>query len=292
MEKLYKEEEIEFLRYYYPRKGRRFCAKALNRSYFSIMSKTRQLKLKLFPGIKEKLISATRIKGGIIKPFEQYKVNPEQFMFVKTKEAAYILGLLWADGCISDHGAQEIRLKCLKDDILEVEKIFLKTGDWVIKDVSTQPGRKPTRMIRTCNRPMAEFLIAHNYKPNTTFSAEPIIDLIPDNLKKYWFRGLIDGDGYWGINRYPHRNVFTLSGSFAQDWAYFERLLNTLHIKYTVCRRKEKQRKKNGKQHKHSVVRISNKKDVITLGAYIYEGFEDDNIGLKRKYDKYRLALT
>ena len=287
---MFTNKEIEFLKIYYPTEGRRYCAEKLNKSYTAIARMTRKIGLRILPGVRSKIVSRTRIRGPKIKPSNQYKVNPDAFMKINSKEVAYILGLLWADGFVANHDKpQEIRLKCLKDDIVVFSKTFIKTGDWKIKYYTkVAENRRPTGQIRTCNRPLAQFLVSHNYGPHNINSADSIIRTIPSHLRQYWFRGLVDGDGCWYINKNRYAYEFVLAGCYDQDWTYFEDLLQQLGIKYEV--RRKAVTSPEGRQHRNSVVRIRKRRDFIKLGNYVYSGYEKDKIGLKRKYDKYMLA--
>lgn len=60
-------------------------------------------------------------------------------------------------------------------------------------------------------------------------------------------------------------------------------LCNKLNITYRIDRI---DKLKNGKQSKSSQFRICRKNDIKILGEYIYQKY--DNIGLERKYLKYK----
>ena len=140
-------------------------------------------------------------------------------------------------------------------------------------------------MIHTSNKLLVNFLIKNNYGPHNIKSADRILKNIPSHLYKYWYRGLIDGDGCWYINEKNYNYQFSLAGSYKQDWSYFEHLLNKLKIKYSVQRRIQN-------NNKSSCIRITNKHGIIKLGNFIYNNYKIDNIGLKRKYDKYKLIKS
>ena len=71
-----------------------------------------------------------------------------------------------------------------------------------------------------------------------------------------------------------------MAGSYDQDWTWIEDIFNDIGVKYTI-----KQKIQNEKS-KYSIVYI--KRESISLfGDYIYKGYLEDNIGLKRKYKKF-----
>jgi len=189
----------------------------------------------------------------------------------------YILGLLWADGNIDNIG-NSIRLECVEDDIEIFYPIFQKTGNWN-RYYRSRPDRKPTGIIRTSNKPMCNFLLSNNYEPHN-IKTTTIIKKIPKELRHYWYRGLIDGDGCFYINIKNKCYQFTLSGSYNQNWTFIEILFSDLNIKYSI------QQAIHGK-NKYSAIRVTNKQDIIKLGNFIYKDYFKDKIGLNRKYNKY-----
>lgn len=212
-----------------------------------------------------------------------HKVSQEQFMFSDkiTKETAYILGLLWADGSIEEY---TIRIEAKKDDLDSIYFVFLKTGKW---DIHYRKRKirctSPVAIISTSNRILSSFLRANNYGPHDKNSAKSILKIIPKHLRKYWFRGLTCGDGCFYINDKTKRKQFSLFGPYGQDWTFVVELFKEIGVnKYNTYRRTIK------KNQKSSSIYIQNYHDIIKFGEYIYEGFENDSIGLKRKYDKFK----
>jgi len=268
-------KEIQFLNDNYSKLGCKVCADKLNRSYGGISWKARGLNLKVSK--KTILKNHKRIwEERIIK----YKVNQNNFINCSTPEVAYILGLLWADGHIRQIGyTNEIQLENIKKDTDIFYPIFLKTGNWRIL-FRQRENRQEQGLIRTSNKLLASFLIENNYGPHNIKSADKILSLIPDNLHQYWFRGLIDGDGCWYLNIKNSCRQFSLAGSYEQNWLYFENLLSKLNIKFSIKRIKNK-------RNSSSYIRSFGRKNLIKLGNYIYQNYEQDKIGLDRKYNKF-----
>ena len=42
----------------------------------------------------------------------------------------------------------------------------------------------------------------------------------------------------------------------------------------------------------YSQLRVTNKNDIRKIGNFVYSTIEDDNIGLKRKYEKYKQIVS
>ncbi len=279
MTKIFSESDVEFLIKNYPENGAKFCAEILHRTEGSIRIKAFKLKLKLNHGVLQKI----KRENFSTKDPSKYKVNPNQFLKINTKEVAYILGILWADGFIYSKKYQAIRLEIKSEDMKCIDYIFKETGKWTITH-RNRKNRQPQSTIQTSNKILVEFLLQKGYYPHSIESADKILFLIPDELKHYWFRGLIDGDGCFYINKKNNIHQLSISGSYDQDWAYIINVFNNLNIKYSVNRRKQAQ---GTKINKFSYIRIANRKDIINFGNYIYKGYMGDKMGFLRKHKKF-----
>ena len=59
------------------------------------------------------------------------KTDITLFQNIYNKEVAYILGLLWADGNVNNrYNNYDIKIEANIDDMLEIENIIMKTGNW------------------------------------------------------------------------------------------------------------------------------------------------------------------
>lgn len=252
------EDEIKFLINEYPKNDRYHCSDVLGIPVEQIVYKIRVLKLK-----KEK------------------SLNYSEFEKITNSYTAYVLGFIWADGHISNDG-RHFNVGGVKEDIDEIENLFFKLGNWgkSIQDRSKY-GWKTAVYLKGSNKEIYDFLIEYDFNKKSYISADKIISKIPDNLKHYFFRGLIDGDGSFYYK--DNGRQFALTSSYEQDWAYFENLCGKLDIKFKIKRVKTLN-KKTCKENKSSVFRILGK-EIIKLGEFIYQG---ENFGLTRKLEKYK----
>lgn len=123
-----------------------------------------------------------------------------------------------------------------------------------------------------------------DYKSKSILSADKILSAIPEHLKMYFYRGVMDGDGYIGLkdgNGYQ----MTITGHYNQDWKYIEDIFQKYSIKYSI----ERKGKTNSSSSRISVF---NYVDILKFLRYIYNGYESDAIGFSRKYRKYRDILS
>ena len=115
------------------------------------------------------------------------------------------------------------------------------------------------------------------------FCADKILSKIPDNLKHYWFRGLIDGDGCFYFHKY-HKEM-TLASSYNQDWNYILKLCKHLNIEPAMKKTIQTQ---NGHINKSSVIRFRKFEYIKKFGDYIYKDRDVDRIGFERNYNKFK----
>ena len=266
-------EELEFMNNNYPSNGTLYCSTRLGRSITSTKYAVNKLKLMLNWGIRAKIQIDAKSKK-----FEDYSVNPTPFLNINTPEVAYMLGLLWADGHVqySSHlGCVELGTTYPDSDVFV--PIFLDYGKWSVTTHKPKNSKHKLRYrILTSNRPLATFLFKCDYTSKSK-SPDKILSKIPDELKYYWFRGLVDGDGHVNKDRYQ----ITISSSYEQDWSYMINLCNQLNITYKIKQNEFKQGTKN------SVFMTTGKSAAIRLGSYIYNNREIDKLGLDRKYAAY-----
>lgn len=258
------------------------CAIKLGLRKSQLQNRIYKLGLKLPKKIRNKLRS---------KAADNCNINPNLFNNLNSPEIIYLLGLMWADGFLnkSKNGYNhQLGFTMVEEDLIIIKPIIDSIGKWNYhKRKQTNKNWKPSINVITNNKRIYEFLINHNYNEKSQISADKILSKIPDYLKHYWFRGLIDGDGCFYYYKPKSGSVlrqFALASTYNQDWSYFEKLCNELKIFYKI-------KKNKNYKSSSSYVRITNKNGIKKLGEYIYQNYNIDNIGLKRKYDKYNLII-
>lgn len=200
-----------------------------------------------------------------------------QFISVTTTEVAYLLGFLWADGhvCAANNG---IVVDCVKDDMDVLEPVFDRTGVWRKASMSRQ-GKRPSRVFRTYNPALCAYLGSCGYQSKATRSQEAILSTIPSHLHRFFWRGYFDGDGCIYISPRTTAKV-SIAGSYDQDWTSFKRLAVQLGIPTQVTKRHDK-------RSRSSTIFVLGQHNILAFLRWIYQGFDTDRIGLKRKHDKY-----
>jgi hypothetical protein len=274
----WRKEEDLWLKSNYSKMGSLECSKILRKTKSSIENRVFKLNLKLSPDLKSKIFS---------KNPEACNVNPNRFYQINTKEIAYLLGLIWSDGHLNSSKNRRnfnIGFTMVTEDFKIIKEVIMKTGKWnhYIKNHKTSTW-KPSSLVVTNNKRIYDFLVEHDFNKKSYLSADKILSKIPNEQKHYFFRGLIDGDGcfyHYKPDKGSTLRQFAITSTYEQDWLYFENLCKNLDIKYTIKRIK-------GIKSSSSCLRITNKGGIQKLGEFIYNGYNEDSMGLQRKYDKY-----
>lgn len=214
-------------------------------------------------------------------------INPQLFYNLNSPEIIYLLGLIWADGSLyqsNNKNVSTIGFTMVKEDLFDIQVVIDSIGKWnYYERIQPISSWKSSVNITTNNKRIYDFLINNDYGDKSKISADKIISKIPNKLKHYWFRGLIDGDGcfyYYKPKLGSILRQFALASTYEQDWGYFESLCDELQINYKIKRNKKL-------KSSSSYLRITNKNGIIKLGDYIYKDY--DNIGLDRKYKKFKM---
>lgn len=273
-------QDKEFIINNYPYKGMNYCINNLNKNRWQIADFCRDnnIKCNLECIINVNKEGQNKSKITKSKKIWKHKIDEKQFLDIKTPEIAYLLGFIWADGYLSR--IHTIGISCLSTDMNNIENIFQKTGEWN-KTIRNRPNRKQITTFYTSNKELVNFLKENDYHAKSEESADKILSRIPNNLKRYWLLGLIDGDGCFYRGKYAKQ--FSIGSSYNQKWNYIINIFKQLDInKFKI----KKVIQKNEK-HKSSMIRISKSSEIIKLIQYIYpKGYE---FGLKRKFDKAML---
>jgi len=266
-------EDIDFLINNYEKNGIAYICKYLNKSKDSVQYYAKKFDLKI-----DEESRRTRILNKLnYRDPDSFNVNPYNFFNIDKKEISYILGLLWADGF---GYSNKISVTLIENDGKELIGIFENTGKWKIK-YKTPLNRKPQITFSTYNRLIYEFLKENDFKNKKTISPQKILFRIPDNLKHYFFRGYFDGDGTIFMKKGQY--VLNLTSSYNQDWKIYENLMKKLEIIYHISR---VERVNNlNRINRYSRIIITNRDGIIKFCEYIYENFENEKMGLKRKYN-------
>lgn len=225
-------------------------------------------------------------------------INKDIHFFEKidSEEKAYFLGFLAADGTISDNGEQgtySIKLVVsFKDiDILEkMKKAFNSEAKIHIVNIETnlpQGGKckSTTSSLLICNKKLVRDIEKYGITPRKSLTLNVNTDLIPKELQRHFIRGLIDGDGSFGLY---DRKTKTEKIKWSYTVGLISSRLMVEKVKKLVLEvfPEFKIDIWQAKGCKENTCRwgLSRKDDFKKFLDYIYK---DSNIYLDRKYEKY-----
>ena len=191
------------------------------------------------------------------------------------KYFVYFLGYLWADGSIEKYRCV---LEIVEEDAIDIIDDIMKIDFLDIKVMRrSRKNRKPQMSIYFCNSKFYNDYISIYFKNKSFISPIKLINNIPDELLRYFYLGLIDGDGCWYNNKTNRQ--FYVSSCYNQDWSHIINLFEINNIiNYNI------KRIISNKNHKSSCIRLSKYSDIVKLYNYLYPN--EYEIGLKRKYNK------
>lgn len=210
---------------------------------------------------------------------------------IDNPEKAYTLGFMWGDahmhrtkkkdGTYSDVTYPTIEI--VKTDMDQLQYLFEVWGNWGYY-CRSRAGRREQAILSLCNKEFGWFLTKNDYITKSYSEPTKILSTIPEELQCYWWRGYIDADGCFYRNDKEYLRQFSLAGTYEQTWNEASSLFDKLGIaKHKAVHRIQSEKSRS------SIIRITNRREICLLGAYIYADRLD--IGLKRKQEKYQLIV-
>lgn len=272
-----KAEEILFLEENY-KNGIDFCAKALKRDH-KIVRKYVKKNLGYSKADMLRVMSENRRYDD-----DKTRLKYDTFLDFTRPEVVYFHGFFWADGCATDKD-WGFKFCIVEEDFLNIkENVIDKIGDWsVYKRLREEDGFKNAICISANHWQIKTFMREHNYHMKSHVGADKILSKIPDHLKHYWWRGYFDGDGC--VSCYIRPSV-SIASTYDYDWGFAQSLFNKLGITGSGIR------KVTTELGQSSSIVLSSKGDCKLFLDYIYQNRETDQIGLGRKYIRYKNFLT
>lgn len=237
------------------------------------------------------------------------KLTHDYFDVIDTEYKAYILGFIFADGCIVDNFSG--RQKSLRIEIIETDGYILLP---LIKDVQNKDsyrykytpsdiakGHSPKACVSINSDQLCEKIIDLGCKINKTILGLDFPNIDKD-LIRHFIRGFFDGDGCITANltknTYTRVSTRELKKPFSPKVRKRIYLVNTdLQFLQDVISNIESEvpfegklqwssRINNVRVHK---VGIEHQKDVQKVKDYLYK---DATIFLKRKFDKFNMTIS
>lgn len=178
------------------------------------------------------------------RKFRKYFCNPLPFESIKTKEAAYWLGFLYADGCLTKEGSVNLLLHSKDVAHLEKFRCFLESNSAI--HVRQEKIRKDGEVIRlqdTCkirinNINLYFYLDRLGCTPKKTSTLTfPTKDQVPEIFLPDFIRGFFDGDGSVYYSNGGKRKYYKYAISFTSTEKFIKSLSMEIErlIGYKPC---------------------------------------------------------
>jgi hypothetical protein len=196
-------------------------------------------------------------------------LNSRYFKNIDTEEKAYILGLIFADGCVRKN-RPGMTLALHPNDLYMLRRI----KDILGTKAKIQISKQPLAVYYINNKQMRLDVIAKGCLPQKSLRGGKPKN-IPIKYTHHFIRGIFDGDGSIYIRKVPHlRYCFDISGNIdVVSWCHKRLKLYTKITKHRSIFRLE----------------TTNLIEVVRIFNYLYK---DSTIFLKRKKALFEKACA
>ena len=186
------------------------------------------------------------------------------FHIIDTEEKAYWLGFLYADGYVSKYNQIEVALSLEDEEHLHKLKKFVNTNTEIIKE------EHRVRLL-FCSKEMANDLADKGCINNKSLVLTfPTSIQVPDSLIRHFLRGYVDGDGcLCNTNK-------TKQFSITSTETFFKGMLERTGWDKNKCNYYPSGKAISWRCHKDKIPQ------------YLHYLYDDCNIYLNRKYEKYK----
>lgn len=230
------------------------------------------------------------VKNGIeVKSTKsrKYFCDPSPFESIKTKEAAYWLGFLYADGCLTKEGGVNLLLNSKDSPHLERFRDFLKSNSVIEirRDAIRKDGEvvnmQETCKIRINDIKLYTYLDRLGCTPRKTSTLTfPTTDQVPKEFVPDFIRGIFDGDGCIYYSNGNNKKHYKYGLSFTSTESFINSLLKEIDnlISYKSCFFKHK-------SPGYAILTIPNLEYIKKMQYIFYSDLSQPF--LKRKYEKF-----
>lgn len=212
--------------------------------------------------------------------YRKYKIKDDFFDCIDTKEKAYFLGLLYADG-YNNEKSGSIKLSLKEDDkqILETLNKLIFENKPLQFNKSKNEKWSNIVTLQIVNRKISNKLVELGCMQAKSFKIK-FPQFLPENLISHFIRGYFDGDGHISKNIKKRYLSIVSTGEF--NIYIKELLLTKLQVTSRLIFR-------NPKNRITQTLVVSGDRQIKKVLDYIYK---DATIYLDRKYQIYKNLIN
>jgi intein-encoded DNA endonuclease-like protein len=204
-----------------------------------------------------------------------YRIDEHYFANIDTEIKAYILGILYADGC-NDTANNRISISQAENnkEIIEIISNILGTNVSVVEPRKTHWQKMYTVAITSKN--ISNDLEKHGVVPNKTFNSQ-FPEHLPKHSFRHFIRGYLDGDGciYIYNNKFGRVSFIGTNNLLSEFSKIFK---NILGINSSILTKHPES---------NNIIKelyVSGNRQILILLDWLYD---KSNIHMNRKYKKY-----
>lgn len=218
-------------------------------------------------------------RKGIKTEGNKHNFPRDEFYFsnIDSKEKAYWLGFLYADGCVHSN-SNEISITLKDRDHLEKFRKAIKSNNKIGESIDKRFSSMPKIYhFSIKDKQLKSDLIKWGCIPNKSLTLTKIPN-IPRDFVSHFIRGYFDGDGslHWLNGTKNFRISFVGTAPFLKD------IQKELGLSLSLGQQEG---------NKSKYFQVAGRKQVPMILDYIYKD-SDENIRLTRKYKNYLDCLT
>lgn len=240
-------------------------------------------------GRKPQTLYPILIKAGLYQKkdkndLRRFKVNDSYFDIIDNEHKAYWLGLLLADGFLSNsgHATESFGISLsIKDKYILEEFVKDLESTYTVKEYIGK-----SKFENSCtdfayakllikSKQIFNKLIEYGFTTKKSYDGVVPEEHIPDNLKIHFIRGYFDGNGGLSIGSGSH--LYTLDFTGTKE-------IITWILKYFGKENLKLQERHPNRDNNNVSIKISGDKQIYSIMNQIYK---DATIYLNRKYERY-----
>lgn len=204
---------------------------------------------------------------------EQQYVDEYMFNKIDTKEKAYIVGFLAADGCIKENDLS-VSIALGDKEILDFIADYIGAKVQINNKMNKEKRQFPKALMHIKNKNITRDLAKHGCKKEDRF-----LPIVSKKLKPYLLLGFFDGDGCVTYGMRKDRKNFWHKVYFTSSYKLLCGVQNILLEECNIASRIYPKSNDNC-----FVLEICARANLLKLFSYLYQ---ENFVVLKRKYDKF-----
>jgi len=214
-----------------------------------------------------------------------FTVDENYFGVIDSEAKSYLLGFLYADGCVSNNFNISLSLQERDVEIILWAKDQLKISNKLHRCARSKenPNFQDQIKLSVKNRILFKDLCRLGCVPRKSLVLKfPTYDQVPSRFMRHFIRGYFDGDGSLGLYRIKRRDVFIPQLSIISSVYFCEELEKFIEQKLNLVFPTYKNKNHNPQTAR---VQIDGFRKVLQFTNWLYQ---DATIYLSRKFEKYQ----